>query len=48
MVKTFIVHTTTGEKWEMCGGTYLVIAKDTEQAKKDVEKYLSDNNLNEK
>jgi len=32
-MKTFLITTTTGDAWEWCGGSYLVIAESTEDAK---------------
>jgi len=31
-MKIFLYTTTTGDRWEMCGGSYLVIATDLKHA----------------
>ena len=34
-MKTFLVRTTTTEAWELCGGSYLIIAESVELAKEN-------------
>lgn len=40
MKKLFLVETTTGDKWELCPGFYLVMAENKDEAKKITEQNL--------
>jgi hypothetical protein len=43
-MKTFLIQTTTNDKWELCVSSFIVNDIDEDNAKKQVENYLIQNN----
>lgn len=36
-MKAFLVYTSTGDKWELCGGSYLVVAESADDVRFSIE-----------
>ena len=40
-MKAFVFYTTTGDDWELCGGSYLIVAESEEEAHQIMKPQIS-------